>query len=132
MLISNVQYNDLPQHLQKWFDLLPSKQMYKCDNSGESLEIFGTTDGGRKPRKNIHPTTKSLSLMSYLISLGSREGDIVLDPYLGSGTTACSCVILNRHYIGCELDPEYVDIAERRIAWHVKQKENEQPNLFDF
>lgn len=120
-----------PREKNAGLDDLPDKQMYKCDNSGESLEIFGTTDGGRKLRKNIHPTCKSLALMSYLIMLSSREGDIVLDPYLGSGTTACSAVILNRHYIGCELDPEYVDIAERRIAYHVEQKRNEQPKLFD-
>ena len=42
-----------------------------------------------------------------------------------------AAAILDRHYIGCELDPEYIDIAERRIAYHVKQKQNEQPKLFD-
>ncbi len=113
---------------------LPDRQMYKCDNSGESLEIFGTTDGGRKPRKNFHPTCKSISLMAYLVAIGSREDGIVLDPYLGSGTTACACVLMDRHYTGCELDPKYVDIAERRIAWHKRQKEQseEQQKLFDF
>lgn len=98
-------------------DDLPDKQMYKCDNSGESLEIFGTTDGGRKPRKNIHPTCKSISLMGYLLSIGSREGDFVYDPYAGSCTTACASVILKRNYGGAELDPEYHDIGVRRIEY---------------
>jgi len=89
--------------------------MYKCDNSGESLEIFGTTDGGRKPRKNFHPTVKPLKLMSYLITLGSRRNDIVLDPFIGSGTTAIAAKMLGRRYIGFELNEEYHKIAEARI-----------------
>lgn len=64
---------------------------------------------------NFHPTTKPLRLMSYLISLGSRAGDIILDPFLGSGTTALASRILNRKCIGIELNPEYYQIAEARL-----------------
>ncbi len=113
-------------------DELEDKQMYKCDNSGESLEIFGTTDGGRKPRKNAHPTVKPIKLMSYLIAIGSRPGDVVYDPYMGSGTTGISCALSGRHYIGTEIDGEMVDIGERRIKWHVEQAKKEeeaQPEL---
>lgn len=65
--------------------------------------------------QNFHPTVKPLTLMSYLITLGSREGDIVLDPFLGSGTTALAAKKLNRNYIGIEREPEYMEIAEARL-----------------
>ena len=45
----------------------------------------------------------------------SQEGDIILDPFLGSGTTAIACVNTNRHYIGFELDKGYYDIACKRL-----------------
>lgn len=94
---------------------LPEKQMYKCDNSAESLEIFGTTDGGRKPRQNIHPTVKPVKLMSWLITLGSKEGDLVLDPFMGSGTTGIAAQLLSRHFLGFELNEEYFEIAKMRL-----------------
>ncbi len=106
-------------------DELDDKQMYKCDNSGESLEIFGTTDGGRKARKNNHATVKPITLGSYLVSIGSRPGDVVLDPYCGSGSFCISAAITDRKYIGIELDAEMVDISRRRIEHHIKQ-----PDLF--
>lgn len=79
---------------------------------------------------NSHPTVKSIKLMSYLTVLGSVEGDIVIDPYAGSGSTLIACKLLNRKFIGFEKDEEgkgYVEIAEARLrAWEVKQKD-----LFD-
>lgn len=65
--------------------------------------------------KNSHPTVKPLRLMSYLITLGSRPGDVVLDPFLGSGTTAIAAKQLGREYIGIEREEEYVKIAEARL-----------------
>lgn len=66
--------------------------------------------------KNHHPTVKPLQLMCYLVTLGSRQGDTVLDPFLGSGTTAIACKLLNRRYIGIEREKEYLDIAKARLA----------------
>lgn len=68
-----------------------------------------------KPRKNEHPTVKPIMLMAYLITMGSRENDIVLDPFAGSGTTCVAAKILNRKYFGIELSPEYREIAVRRL-----------------
>ena len=63
--------------------------------------------------------------MSYLITLGSRENDVVLDPFLGSGTTAISCVLNDRQYIGVELNSEYYDICKDRIKyWKSLKKKN--------
>jgi len=62
-----------------------------------------------------HPTQKPTSLMGFLIEKSSKEGDVVFDSFLGSGTTAVSCKELNRKYIGIEINPEYCKIAEKRI-----------------
>lgn len=70
---------------------------------------------GKSVRKNTHPTVKPLQLMSYLIALGSRPGDVVLDPFLGSGTTALAAKQLGRKYIGIEKETDYINIAEKRI-----------------
>ena len=73
------------------------------------------TDKGLQPGKNIHPTVKPLNLMSYLVTLGSRNNDVVLDPFMGSGTTPMACVTLSRNYIGIEREDEYFKIAEARV-----------------
>lgn len=64
---------------------------------------------------NFHPTVKPLKLMSYLITLGSRHGDVVLEPFAGSGTTCLAAKNLGRTYIGIEREAEYVKIAEARL-----------------
>lgn len=76
-------------------------------------------DGNKSDRvtikKNFHPTVKPLKLMSYLITLGSRPDDIILDPFIGSGTTAMACKMLKRNYIGIDLNREYLQIALKRL-----------------
>ena len=54
--------------------------------------------------------------MSWLIRLISKDGDTVLDPFMGSGTTGVACKQLNRNFIGIESNEEYIKIAEKRIA----------------
>ena len=68
-----------------------------------------------KTEKNGHPTVKPVKLMTYLITMGSREGDVVLDPFCGSGTTCMAAKMLGRNYVGIELSPEYREIAVSRI-----------------
>lgn len=62
-----------------------------------------------------HPTIKPLSIIQQLIKNSTRGGDIVLDPYLGSGTTALACKSLGRHYLGYEINPDYFKIAQARL-----------------
>ena len=71
---------------------------------------------GVLPGKNHHPTVKALKLMQYLITLGSRENDIVLDPFAGSGTTLVAAKSLDRRYIGIELTEEYIPIINSRLS----------------
>lgn len=66
--------------------------------------------------KAIHPTTKPVKLMSYIITLFTREGDWVLDPFLGSGTTGVASKLINRNFIGVEREKEYFDICEERLS----------------
>jgi len=74
-----------------------------------------TKGAGISKMKNNHPTVKPLKLMSYLITLGSREGDVILDPFMGSGTTPLASKQLNRKYIGIELDEDYFKICKARV-----------------
>lgn len=65
--------------------------------------------------KNNHPTVKSITLMSWLIKLISKEDDIVLDPFAGSGTTLVAAKMLNRKFIGIEKEKDYCQIGEARL-----------------
>ena len=88
------------------------------DTKGQS-QMGGYT----KKRTNFHPTVKPISLMSYLITMGSRENDLVLDPFVGSGTTCIAAKLLNRKYLGMELNDEYAVIAQERIKAHKPEKQ---------
>lgn len=68
-----------------------------------------------KPNKETHFATYPEKLISPCILAGCPEGGVVLDPFMGSGTTGIVAKKLNRNYIGCELNPEYKAMAERRI-----------------
>jgi site-specific DNA-methyltransferase (adenine-specific) len=76
-----------------------------------------------KDKGNNHPTVKPIELMKYLIKLITPPGGTVLDPFNGSGSTGCAAVELGYNYIGCELDPAYVEIANKRIAAWLKQSD---------
>ena len=65
---------------------------------------------------NNHPTVKPIELMKYLIKLITPLGGTVLDPFNGSGSTGCAAVELGYNYVGCELDPAYIEISLKRIA----------------
>jgi len=79
----------------------------------------------RPPSKkaNTHPTVKPIELMNYLTILGSRENDVILDPFMGSGTTCVSSLINKRNCIGIELEKDYFDIANARIEYWKKINE---------
>lgn len=85
--------------------------------------------GAQNPRKNFHPTIKPVKLFSYLITLGSRKGDIILDPYGGSGTTGISAELLERNYILFEMEQDFHIIACKRIDFHqeITKKKNATP-----
>lgn len=68
-------------------------------------------------RANVHPTVKSIALMSWLVRLISPPGGLVLDPFCGSGTTGMASLLGGWNFLGIEKDPEYAKIAEARISY---------------
>jgi site-specific DNA-methyltransferase (adenine-specific) len=67
------------------------------------------------PTNKTHPTEKPIKLMEFYITNSSNEGDVVLDPFMGSGSTGIACKNNNRNFIGIELDTNYFDLATKRI-----------------
>jgi len=95
-------FEELPENIQRTYPLIQTPKPSKKEKQ------IGT-------EKNPHPTIKPIKLMSYLITLFTREGDYVLDPFMGSGTTGLACKLLNRNFIGIDFTEEYFDIAKERL-----------------
>ena len=72
----------------------------------------GVVLGGKK---RIHPTQKSLDLFISILKIHSNEGDLIFDPFSGSGTTAVACQKLNRNFVGSEIDANYYKKAVERL-----------------
>jgi len=71
----------------------------------------------KNPNNNsLHPTQKPIELMEYLVKTYTKEGDMVLDNTMGSGTTNLACIKLNRRSIGIEKEKQYYDVAVRRAS----------------
>lgn len=66
--------------------------------------------------KNLHDTEKPVDLMKILIGNSSQEGDTVLDPFMGIGSAGIACKVLNRNFVGIEIDEHYFNIAKSRIV----------------
>lgn len=77
--------------------------------------VYSSPQWNHTTEKQLHPAQKPVMMIERLIRLSSNEGDIILDPFIGSGTTAISCKLSNRNYVGFETDKYNYDIAEKRI-----------------
>lgn len=88
----------------------PSKWIFNRVNPVEKCVIPTSVQSSK-----LHPTMKDLKVISKLVHLLSNENDIVLDCFLGSGTTGVACKQMNRNFIGIELDKKYFDIASKRV-----------------
>lgn len=75
------------------------------------------------PQANFHPTVKPVSLMRHLVRLITPPNGIVLDPFLGSGTTAVAAVLEGAQWVGCEITEDYWPIIEARTTWATEQAE---------
>lgn len=73
------------------------------------------------PSASDHPTQKPVALAEFFIKLHTQPGEVVLDPFLGSGSTAIAAKKLRRRFIGIELNPEYVKMAEERLKPYMNQ-----------
>jgi len=85
--------------------------------NGENGDAEWRKKNPNNPAQNHHPTVKPIELMRYLVRLTKTPtGGVVLDPFMGSGTTGIACVLEGREFIGIEMNEEYVEIAEKRIT----------------
>jgi len=83
----------------------------------------------RKPQGNSHPTVKPTDLMRYLCRLVTPPGGLVLDPFMGSGSTGKAAVLEGFRFVGCELDESYLAIARARIGFAARV--GHQPSLLE-
>jgi site-specific DNA-methyltransferase (adenine-specific) len=105
-----------------------------CPLGGKAVEYRFTrtpTNGWSGKGNAPHPTTKPLPLMLKLVEHFTRPGDLVLDPFAGSGTTGVACLMLGRRFLGWELSPEHHATAARRLRGDEAKPRAEQPGLFD-
>lgn len=88
----------------------------KINNCGTS-DILSISNKKTKDKdgKNIHDTEKPIELMEVLVNNSSQENELVLDPFMGVGSTGIACIKNNRNFIGMELDENYFNIAKERI-----------------
>ena len=95
--------------------------------NGQSGEPAGKAEGSvedkfsTKPAQNFHPTVKPLALMRYLVKLVTPPGGTVLDPFLGSGSTAVAAILEGFEWVGCEMTEDYWPIIEARVQWAENQ-----------
>lgn len=90
---------------------------------GIKINNCGTADILNVPNKklkdennnNLHDTEKPVELMEILVGNSSKENEVVMDPFMGIGSTGIACKNLDRHFIGIELDEQYYNIANKRI-----------------
>ena len=98
------------------FQIQIKSKDYKIGGNYKTKSKFYISSINKKDKELYnHPTIKPLDLVEKFIINHSNEEDIVLDPFMGSGTTGVACKNLNRNFIGIELDEKYFEIAKRRI-----------------
>lgn len=100
-----------------WFVNKKAKWVFnRQSETYDRAEMVYPIVGGKE--KTGHPTQKPTELMEELLRRHSKVGATVLDPFMGSGTTAIACINTNRNFIGFELDETYFNLANERIANH--------------
>jgi site-specific DNA-methyltransferase (adenine-specific) len=124
-----------PQYYPVWIerkDKARAKYGYKPDVRIKTGHVFGDVNFGHRKAFSVeertpssvlehicengfHPTQKPVSLYDYLIRTYTQPGDVILDPFMGSGTTGVAALKTGRHYIGCDVSAEYVNLARQRI-----------------
>jgi len=99
-----------------WTSFDKNAKQYRYCFSGNRYGWEDSILGVGKPSNRVHPTQKPVDLLAKILMDYTHEGDTILDPFMGSGTTGVACVQTGRNFIGIEIDPTYFAIAEKRIA----------------
>jgi site-specific DNA-methyltransferase (adenine-specific) len=93
----------------------------KVEESMDRVFLVSKPNKEEKGEYNTHLSVKPVNLISHLIKLFTKENAIVLDPFMGSGTTAVACIQSKRRFMGFDINKEYIKITERRIADIISQ-----------
>lgn len=105
--------------MESWVYFINGAKTGTFNNDGKVLHDFFESSVTPKSEKRYgkHPTQKPVELMDYFIKTLTNPGDLVLDPFMGSGSAGVSALGLKRKFIGIELNEEYFDIATRRMGF---------------
>lgn len=103
----------LPASVRQTYPFLVVPKATKAEKNRGCNNLENKT--GKARRGNIHPTVKPVKLMAYLIAIGSRPGDLILDPFMGSGTTLVAAKSMGRLAVGLDSDEGCIPIARARV-----------------
>ena len=98
------------------FPLKNYTEANKMGGAGDTM-LTGSGNPRDSRKQNFHPTVKPIALMRYLVKLVTPPNGTVLDPFLGSGTTAVAAILEGFNWMGCEMTEDYWSIIEARVAW---------------
>lgn len=99
-----------------WLYLIKEKRTGVFNNTSLELDFIETSVAPASEKKHgKHPTQKPVKLFEHFIRLLSNEGDLVLDPFLGSGSSAVAAKRLKRRFVGFDLNKDYCEIARKRV-----------------
>jgi len=103
---------------ESWLYLVVGGKTGTFNNENKAIHdhIETSTIGNKEKIYGKHPTQKPIKLINFFIELLSNNGDHILDPFMGSGTTGVSAINLDRRFTGIELDAKYFEIAKKRIS----------------
>ncbi|EOI0394546.1 site-specific DNA-methyltransferase, partial [Campylobacter jejuni] len=93
----------------------PNRIISRLEKYKEGTILSSIITENREHYTMEHPTQKPVKLLEKLVLLATNENETILDPFMGSGSTGLACLFKNRNFIGCEIDKEYFEIAERRL-----------------
>jgi site-specific DNA-methyltransferase (adenine-specific) len=97
-----------------WTNIHKYVALYNCFWAGSPMHRMGEERGSQ-----LHPTQKPVALMRWIVDRYTEPGDLVLDPYMGSGPVARACKDTGRRYIGIEIEERYCQTAVKRLAQEV-------------
>ena len=115
---------DRPTRSHEYLFLFSKSERYRYNPSTQrgpnNRNLRTVWDINTKPSKIAHFATFPTALVEPCLRLSTSPGDLVLDPFVGSGTTGLAALKLRRRFVGIELNPDYVEIAERRLNGRIK------------
>ena len=85
------------------------------ENYADASTVFTHPANGKDKKLFGHPTVKPLELIERIVRNSSKPGQMVIDPFLGSGTSGVAAVGQGRNFMGCDIDPKFVAIAQARV-----------------